>query len=84
MKENLNKPLIPIFFDSVAIIQRFFLGLKNESKKYANLLGYNYQSSEWYKKSYRVFNKEYKKRKINKEMNNKKGNPIINKMISLF
>ena len=62
----------------------YILGLVDESKKYANLLGYNYRSSEWYKKSYRVFNKEYKKRKINKEMNNKKGNPIINKMISLF
>ena len=62
----------------------YILGLVDESKKYANLLGYNYQSSEWYKKSYRVFNKEYKKRKIDKEKNNKKGNPIINKMISLF
>ena len=30
------------------------------SKKYANLLGYNYQSSEWYEQSYKVFNKDYK------------------------
>ena len=28
------------------------LGLVNESKKYASLLGYNYQSSEWYEESY--------------------------------
>ena len=62
----------------------YILGLTDEAKKYANLLGYNYQSSEWYKKSYKVFNKDYKKRKINEEKNNKKGNPIINKMISLF
>ncbi|MDC3175617.1 outer membrane protein assembly factor BamD, partial [Candidatus Pelagibacter sp.] len=26
----------------------YILGLESEAKKYANLLGYNYQSSEWY------------------------------------
>ena len=61
----------------------YILGLKDESKKYANLLGYNYQSSGWYEKSYSVFNKKYKNRKINSEKKSK-GNPIINKMISLF
>ena len=35
------------------------LGLIDESKKYANLLGYNYGSSEWYKASYKIFNKDY-------------------------
>ena len=35
------------------------LGLLEESQKYANLLGYNYQSSEWYEQSYKIFNKEY-------------------------
>ncbi len=37
----------------------YIIGLENESKKYANLLGYNYQSSDWYKASYKVFNKDY-------------------------
>ena len=37
------------------------IGLIDESKKYAALLGYNYQSSEWYKESYKVFNKDYEK-----------------------
>jgi len=37
------------------------IGLIEESKKYASLLGYNYQSSEWYKESYKVFNKDYEK-----------------------
>ena len=32
------------------------IGLLEESKKYANLLGYNYQTSEWYEKSYSIFN----------------------------
>ena len=35
------------------------IGLVEESQKYAKLLGYNYQSSQWYKKSYKVFNKDY-------------------------
>tara|TARA_B100000767_G_scaffold219111_1_gene207143 strand:- start:66 stop:908 length:843 start_codon:yes stop_codon:yes gene_type:complete len=37
----------------------YTIGLTEESKKYANLLGYNYASSDWYKNSYKVFNKEY-------------------------
>ena len=36
------------------------LGLLEESQKYAALLGYNYQSSEWYTKSYKIFNQDYK------------------------
>ena len=32
------------------------LGLVNEAKKYTALLGYNYQSSEWYEKSYKILN----------------------------
>jgi len=35
------------------------IGLIEESKKYANLLGYNYSSGDWYKASYKVFNKDY-------------------------
>tara|TARA_Y100000591_G_C21842043_1_gene706251 strand:+ start:1378 stop:2217 length:840 start_codon:yes stop_codon:yes gene_type:complete len=60
----------------------FKIGLIDESKKYASLLGYNYQSSEWYKKSYKVFNKDYKEivpKKINKD---KKG--VIEKFKKLF
>ena len=36
------------------------LGLIQESKKYANTLGYNYQSSDWYKNTYKVFNRNYR------------------------
>ena len=36
------------------------IGLIDESKKYASLLGYNYLSGEWYKESYKIFNKNYK------------------------
>ena len=57
------------------------IGLIDESKRYANLLGYNYQSSEWYQKSYQVFNKDYKTEKQKKI---KKGNFITRKFKSLF
>ena len=48
----------------------YIIGLKNEAKKYAKLLGYNYQSSKWYENSYSLFDKKYKKlekRKIKKK-----------------
>ena len=44
------------------------LGLVEEAKEAAAILGYNYQSSTWYKKSYKVFNKKYKTKKVKKEM----------------
>ena len=59
------------------------IGLTQESKKYAKLLGYNYQSSEWYKESYKVFNKEYKIKKKIAKKKSKKG-LIWRKFKSLF
>ena len=63
----------------------FTIGLKDEAKKYAQLLGYNYQSSDWYKKSYFLFNKNYEDKmgkKINKNKINK--NKFLRKLKSLF
>ena len=58
------------------------LGLKAESEKYAQLLGYNYQSSEWYSETYSLFNKQYEKElKIKKDQNR---NFIIRKFKSLM
>ena len=58
----------------------YTIGLENESQKYASLLGYNYQSSKWYEKSYKIFNKKYKtKLELKKE---KKG--ILKKFKKLF
>ena len=61
----------------------YILGLKKESEKYAYLLGYNYQSSEWYKKSYAVFDQLYEKnlKKIKKD---KKEGIIKRTFKSLF
>ena len=41
----------------------YYLGLEGEAKKYASLLGYNYNSSEWYEQSYKILNKDYKLKK---------------------
>ena len=58
----------------------YTIGLENESQKYASLLGYNYQSSKWYEKSFKIFNKEYKsKLELKKE---KKG--MLKKFKNLF
>ena len=58
------------------------LGLIEQSEKYAKVLGYNYQSSEWYKKSYKIFNKDYKEKVPIKIKKNKKG--VIKKFRKLF
>ncbi len=62
----------------------YLIGLTNEAKKYAKLLGYNYQSSEWYEKSYAVFNKTYIENKKLLTSKNKKSNIVIRKFKSLF
>ena len=58
------------------------IGLLDESQKYANLLGYNYLSGEWYKKSYKVFNKNYEVKKIKITEKDKKG--IFSKFKKFF
>ena len=61
----------------------YHLGLNDEAKKYANLLGYNYLSGEWYKRSYKLFNKNYRSGKSKKdESPGKKG--IIKSFKKLF
>ena len=50
----------------------YTIGLIDEAEKYAQLLGYNYQSSKWYENSYSLFDKNYKKRKRKKSVTNKK------------
>ena len=62
----------------------YTLGLTDEAKKYANLLGYNYQSSQWYEKSYSIFNKNYEKNKKKLLKKNNKKKSILNKFESLL
>ena len=61
------------------------IGLESEANKYAILLGYNYQSSKWYEKTYKIFNKKYKKNEIKKiQEDKKKKNSLIKKIKKFF
>tara|TARA_B100000470_G_C19764970_1_gene380198 strand:- start:223 stop:1050 length:828 start_codon:yes stop_codon:yes gene_type:complete len=57
------------------------LGLIEEAKQAASILGYNYQGGKWYERSYKVFNKKYKLRKPKKQ---KELGLIRRKIKSLF
>ena len=57
------------------------LGLIEEAKQAASILGYNYQGGKWYERSYKVFNKKYKLRTIKKQ---KELGLIRRKIKSLF
>ena len=59
----------------------YILGMEDESLKYASLLGYNYNSGEWYKETYKIFNKEYK---VSVPKNKKEKSKILSKIKSLF
>ena len=61
------------------------IGLVEEAKKYASLLGYNYLSSRWYEESYRILNPKYvsKIKKMEKEEKRSKFF-LIRKIIDLL
>ncbi len=60
------------------------LGVEEEAEKYAVILGYNYQSSEWYKRTYVLFNKEYQPIEIANLNKNSKNSFLLKKMRSIF
>jgi len=62
----------------------FLLGLKDEAKRYANLLGYNYQSSIWYEKTYSIFDKKYEENIKKRKKEKTKRNKTFKKIKSLF
>ena len=59
----------------------FKLGMEEESLKYASLLGYNYNSGEWYEETYKIFNKKYK---VSIPKTNKEKSKILSKIKDLF
>ena len=62
----------------------YHLGMETEAKKYTKILGYNYNSSRWFEKSYKVFNKDYDlaNKKFKKEKKEEKS--IFNKIIKMI
>ena len=59
----------------------YHIGLEEEAIKYANILGYNYNSSEWFEASYKIFNKNYKMKSF-KEKENKES--FFKKIVNLI
>ncbi len=57
----------------------YYLGLEKEAKKYAKILGYNYNSSQWFEQSYKILNKDYKIKK--KKVETKKESGFLNKIL---
>ncbi len=63
----------------------YTIGLIDEAEKYAQLLGYNYQSSKWYENSYSLFDKTYEKRKKERfKTYKKKGGGLLKKFKTLL
>ena len=58
----------------------YHLGLVEEAKKYASILGYNYNSGEWFAQSYKVLNKDYK---FKKPTEKKDSDSFLDKIINL-
>ena len=84
-KKIVNKYDTTIFVEEALyrlVELNYKLGLEDESKKYAILLGFNYQSSDWYERSYKILNKEYKKTEIKKNLKEQKS--LLKKFKDLF
>ena len=64
----------------------YHIGLEKEAKKYASILGFNYNSSEWFEQSYKILNKDYKLRKKlrTKETKKNEKDGIIKKIIQII
>ena len=56
----------------------YHIGLEDEAKKYAKILGYNYNSSEWFKQTYVILNKDYK---LPKNINKKDKDSFLKRII---
>ena len=59
----------------------YHLGLENEAKKYASILGYNYNSSKWFQQSYKILDKDYKIVDLAKKEKGKKEENFFKKII---
>ena len=61
----------------------YHLGLEGEAKKYAKILGYNYNTSQWFEQSYKILNKNYDIKKNYVKKNDKEKN-FFKKIIQMI
>ena len=59
----------------------YHLGLEDEANKYAKILGYNYNSSQWFEQSYKILNKDYKIKKDSVSLKSKNRESFIDKIL---
>ncbi len=84
LKNILNKYDKTVFIEEALhrlVEVHYYLGMEQEAKKYAAILGYNYNSSEWFESSYKILNKDYKINK--KEISKNKEKSLIKKIIEI-
>ena len=62
----------------------YYLNLEKEANKYAKILGYNYNSSEWYAESYKLLNKDYQITQKKEKENIEKKDNFIKKIIKMI
>ena len=62
----------------------YHLGLEEEAKNYAKILGYNYNSSEWFEQSYKILNKQYILKEKLEDKKKKEKDNIIKKIIRII
>ena len=62
----------------------YYLGLDEEAKSYAKILGYNYNYSEWYKQSYKIINNDYDYNDKINEDKKKDNDNFIKKIIKII
>ena len=63
----------------------YHIGLKVEAEKYAKILGYNYNSGQWFEQSYKILNKDYeKKKKDKKKKKSKNEKNFVKKIIEII
>ena len=63
----------------------YHIGLEEEARKYAQILGYNYNTGEWFEQSYKIFNKDYNiKRNFEKKAKTKKETNLFKKIIEMI
>jgi outer membrane protein assembly factor BamD len=85
LKNILNNYETTIYIEEVLhrlVEVHYIIGLEDEAKKYAKILGYNYKTSKWYEESYRVFNKDYENIKKIKQKSKKEN--LTEKIKSFF
>ena len=83
LKKIVNEYEETIFIEEALhrLVEVYFrLGLVKESEEAAKYLGYNYNSSEWYKKSYSILNKDYDAKEQIK-LENEKDDGLIKTVI---